>query len=51
MVAPLLPPDKALNIRKEGFADYIHKLENVVGRKFACVNCVVKALDEVCSSL
>ena len=45
-MAPSFRPDKALNIRKPGFADYIHKLEDVVGRKFACVNCVVKALDE-----
>ena len=37
---------QALNIRKEGFADYIHKLEEVVGRKFACANCVVSALEE-----
>jgi glucuronate isomerase len=46
VVAPSYRPDKVLNIRKEGFADYIHKLENVVGRKFACANCVVNALDE-----
>ena len=36
VVAPSFRPDKVLNIRKEGFADYIHKLEEVVGRKFAC---------------
>ena len=46
VVAPSYRPDKVLNIRKEGFADYIHKLENVVGRKFACADCVVSALDE-----
>ena len=46
VVAPSFRPDKALNIRKEGFADYIHKLEEVVGRKFACANCVVSALEE-----
>ena len=46
VVAPSFRPDKALNIRKEGFADYIHKLEKVVGRKFACANCVVSALEE-----
>ena len=46
VVAPSYRPDKVLNIRKEGFSDYIHKLENVVGRKFACANCVVNALDE-----
>ena len=33
VVAPSFRPDKVLNIRKEGFADYIHKLEEVVGRK------------------
>ena len=46
VVAPSFRPDKVLNIRKDGFADYIHKLEEVVGRKFACANCVVKALEE-----
>ena len=46
VVAPSFRPDKVLNIRKEGFADYIHKLEAVVGRKFACADCVVSALDE-----
>ena len=46
VVAPSFRPDKVLNIRKEGFADYIHKLEEVVGRKFACANCVVSALEE-----
>ena len=46
VVAPSFRPDKALNIRKDGFADYIHKLEEVVGRKFACADCVVNALDE-----
>lgn len=45
-VAPSYRPDKALNILKEGFVDYIHKLEASVGREFSCVNCVVKALDE-----
>jgi glucuronate isomerase len=45
-VAPSYRPDKALNILKPGFVDYIHKLEAVVGREFKCVNCVVKALDE-----
>lgn len=45
-VAPSFRPDKALNILKPGFADYIHKLEEVVGRKFACADCVISALDE-----
>lgn len=46
IVAPSFRPDKALNIAKPGFAAYIHALEKVVGREFACVNCVVKALEE-----
>ena len=46
VVAPSFRPDKALNILKPGFADYIHQLEKVVGREFSCVNCVVDALDE-----
>ena len=45
-VAPSFRPDKAVNIQKPGFADYIRQLEAVVGREFKCVNCVVKALDE-----
>lgn len=45
-VAPSFRPDKALNITKPGFAEYIHKLEKVVGSEFACVNCVIQALDE-----
>lgn len=46
IVAPSFRPDKALNILKPGFADYIHKLESKVGREFKCADCVVKALDE-----
>ena len=46
VVAPSFRPDKALNIHKAGFVEYIHKLEEVVGRKFACANCVAKALEE-----
>ncbi len=45
-VAPSFRPDKAVNIQKPGFAEYMHKLEQVVGREFKCVGCVVKALDE-----
>ena len=33
VVAPSFRPDKVLNIRKEGFADYIHKLEDVYKRQ------------------
>ena len=46
VVAPSFRPDKAVAIYKEGFIDYIHKLEKVVGRKFTCANCVVSALEE-----
>ena len=46
VVAPSFRPDKAVNIHKAGFAEYIHQLEEVVGRKFACADCVVSALDE-----
>ena len=45
-VAPSYRPDKALNILKPGFAEYIHQLEETVGRKFACADCVLSALDE-----
>ena len=46
-VAPSFRPDKALNILKPGFAEYMHKLEAVVGSDgFKCINCVVNALDK-----
>lgn len=45
-VAPSYRPDKALNILKPGFVEYIHKLEGAVGSKgFHCADCVVGALD------
>ena len=46
VVAPSFRPDKATNILKPGFADYIHQLEKVVGREFKCVGCVISALEE-----
>ena len=46
VVAPSFRPDKALNIFKPGFVEYIHKLEETVGRKFGCIGCVEKALEE-----
>lgn len=46
VVAPSFRPDKATNILKPGFAEYIHKLEKVVGREFKCVGCVISALEE-----
>ncbi|WP_294497961.1 glucuronate isomerase [uncultured Gemmiger sp.] len=45
-VAPSFRPDKAVNIQKPGFAEYMRQFEQVVGREFHCVGCVVKALDE-----
>ena len=44
VVAPSFRPDKALNIYKPGFVEYIHKLESVVGREFKCVGCVACAV-------
>lgn len=46
VVAPSFRPDKATNILKPGFADYIHQLEKMVGREFKCVGCVISALEE-----
>ena len=44
-VAPSFRPDKALNINKPGFAEYMGKLAAVVGKeKLACINCVTDAL-------
>ena len=44
-VAPSFRPDKALNINKPGFAEYMAKLAAVVGKeKLACIDCVTDAL-------
>lgn len=45
-VCPSFRPDKALNIHKAGFVEYIHQLEKVVGREFTCIRCVQDALGE-----
>lgn len=45
-VCPSFRPDKAVNIHKPGFAEYMHKLEQVVGREFSCINCIKSALSE-----
>ena len=45
-VCPSFRPDKALDIEKPTFADYIHDLEDVVGFEFKCIKCVRKALVE-----
>ena len=40
-----LSPDKALNIQKPGFVEYMGKLAEVVGKeKLACIDCVCDAL-------
>ena len=43
-VLPSFRPDPAINIHKAGFAAYIEKLGNVVGKKLTCVNDVAAAL-------
>ena len=44
-VAPSFRPDKALNIQKPGFVEYMGKLAEVVGKeKLACIDCVCDAL-------
>ena len=44
-VAPSFRPDKAINIQKPGFVEYMGKLAEVVGKeKLACIDCVCDAL-------
>ena len=46
-VAPSFRPDKALNIQKPGFAEYMGKLAQTVGKeKLECINCVTDALTQ-----
>ena len=46
-VAPSFRPDKALNINKPGFAEYMGKLAAAVGKeKLTCINCVTSALTD-----
>lgn len=45
-VLPAFRPDKAVNIEKEGFADYIRRLAEVTGRKICCTQDVIAALCE-----
>lgn len=44
VVAPTFRPDKALNIEKDGWADYIKKLEEVAEIKIDSVSALKKAL-------
>ncbi len=45
-VCPSFRPDKAVNIHKPGFADYIRKLGEVVGRELTSTQDVCNALTE-----
>ncbi|MBR6125226.1 glucuronate isomerase, partial [Candidatus Saccharibacteria bacterium] len=45
MVCPSYRPDKAINIQKEGFFDYIKKLAKVVGKED------LESCSEVCAAL
>lgn len=45
-VLPAFRPDKAVNIEKEGFADYIHTLSKVTGRTIGCTEDVAAALSD-----
>ena len=46
VVAPSYRPDKAINIDKQGFAEYIEKLSETVGYKLSSVALLKKALRE-----
>ena len=46
MVCPTFRPDKAVNIDKAGFADYIKKLGEVCGRKIQTLDDLKNALSE-----
>lgn len=45
-VAPSFRPDKALNITKPGFREYIEKLSQVTGKEILCARCVCEALTD-----
>ncbi len=45
-VLPAFRPDKAVNIEKAGFADYIHRLSETTGREIACVDDMIATLCE-----
>ena len=44
IVAPSFRPDKAINITKPGFREYIRKLSEVSGVEIRCARCVCEAL-------
>ncbi|MGN0464751.1 MAG: glucuronate isomerase [Lachnospiraceae bacterium] len=43
-VLPAFRPDKAINIEKPEFCDYMAKFEDTMGKKFNCVEDVIEAL-------
>lgn len=45
-VLPAFRPDRAVNIDKEGFAEYIHSLSEAVGRRLTSTAAVIDALCE-----
>ncbi len=45
-VLPAFRPDKAVNVEKAGFADYIHRLSETTGREIGCADDVIEALYE-----
>lgn len=45
-VLPTFRPDKAINIHKQGFAEYIKEFENVYGNKITSFNLLCDALSE-----
>lgn len=46
VVAPTFRPDNAINIEKEGFIEYISRLEEVTGTEIKCFNCLCAALKQ-----
>ena len=45
-VCPSFRPDKAININKPGFKEYIEKLAQVTGKEIMCARCVCEALTD-----
>lgn len=45
-VLPAFRPDKAINIEKDGFKDWINKLGDVVGRKIETLDTLLESLKE-----
>ncbi len=43
-VLPAMRPDKAMNVEKEGFAEYIKVLGEAAGIEIKCINCLKNAM-------